>query len=134
MLYLGGVLGDLADAGGSVLAHVQVRVPEALEYVGEDLGLDDHLCEIYGMLRDLPQAAAHLWSIGWLAVGTCLDDDSLTRRLLSLRSLTFMVSVSFEDDHLVFRVWQNNCSSFSCHAAKIAHSIKGESLPPSPKD
>lgn len=58
--HLRSVLGYLADARGGVLADVQVRVPEALEDVGEDLGLHHHLSQVHGVLRDLPQAAAYL--------------------------------------------------------------------------
>lgn len=58
--HLGSVLGYLADASGGILANVQIRVPEALEDVGEDLGLHHHLGKIHGVLRDLAQAAAYL--------------------------------------------------------------------------
>lgn len=51
---LGSVFGDLADARRSVLANIQVGVPEALEDVGEHLGLHHDLGQIHGVLRDLP--------------------------------------------------------------------------------
>lgn len=54
------MLGYFANARGGILANVQVRVPEALEDVGENLGLHHHLCQIHRVLRDLSQAAAYL--------------------------------------------------------------------------
>lgn len=128
------MLGDLADAGGGVLAHIQVGIPEALEDVGEDLGLDDHLCEIYGVLRDLPQAAAHLRSIGCLAVGTCFDDDYMTRRLLSLRSLTSVVGViCFEDVHCSFTSGTTIVRCFRMMPLRSPFK-KGGKAPPSPEN
>ena len=59
--HLGRVLGDLPYASRRVLPHVQVGVPETLEYVREDFRFHDHLREVHRVLRDLPQAAAHLF-------------------------------------------------------------------------
>lgn len=56
------MFGDLADACRSVLAHIQVGVPEALENVGEHLGLHHDLGQIHRVLRNLSKAAAYLLS------------------------------------------------------------------------
>mmetsp|Transcript_9509 Transcript_9509/g.11726 ORF Transcript_9509/g.11726 Transcript_9509/m.11726 type:complete len:276 (-) Transcript_9509:538-1365(-) len=57
---LGGLLGDLADASGGVLAHLDVDVLQAVENAREDLSLDDDLGEVDGVLGDLSEALAHL--------------------------------------------------------------------------
>mmetsp|Transcript_20325 Transcript_20325/g.24338 ORF Transcript_20325/g.24338 Transcript_20325/m.24338 type:complete len:218 (+) Transcript_20325:933-1586(+) len=54
------VLGDLTDAGGSVLAHVGVNVLEAGEDLGEDLCFNNDLSKVDGVLRDLRQSRANL--------------------------------------------------------------------------
>jgi hypothetical protein len=55
---LGGLLGDFADAGGGVLAHLHVDVLKAVQDSGEDLGLNDDLSQVDGVLRDLGEALA----------------------------------------------------------------------------
>lgn len=62
------MLGDLANTGGGVLAHVQVGVSEALENIGEYLGLHHDLGEVHRVLGDLSQAAAHLFCLSSFSV------------------------------------------------------------------
>ena len=68
---LGGVLGNLPDAGGRILANKGVIVLEAVENVGEDLGLNDNLCKVDRVLGDLGKASANLA----LELGIGVDDE-----------------------------------------------------------
>ena len=57
---LGGLLGDLTDAGGGILSHLHIDVLQTVEDSGENLGLDDDFSEIDGVLGDLGEALAHV--------------------------------------------------------------------------
>lgn len=72
--YLRRVLGNLSDASSGVFTHVQIRVPEALQNVGEHLGFNHYLRQVNRVLRDLPQAAAYL-SVVSFDPGDCLGQD-----------------------------------------------------------
>ena len=57
---LGGLLGDLTDASGGILAHLHIDVLQAVEDSGENLSLDDDFGEIDGVLGDLGEALANV--------------------------------------------------------------------------
>ena len=57
---LWGLLGNLTDAGGSVLAHLDINVLETVEDPWEDLSLNDDLSKVDGVLGDLGEALAHV--------------------------------------------------------------------------
>ena len=55
---LGGLLGDFTDAGGGVLADLNIDVLKAVENTGEDFSFDNNLSKIDGVLGDLGEALA----------------------------------------------------------------------------
>jgi len=55
---LGGLLGNFTDAGGGVLADLNIDVLKAVEDSGENLGLNDNFGKIDGVLGDLGEALA----------------------------------------------------------------------------
>ena len=57
---LSGLLGNLTDAGGSILTNLNIDILEAVEDSGEDLSLDNDFGQIDGMLGDLGEALADI--------------------------------------------------------------------------
>merc|ERR1712127_300785 len=55
---LGGLFGDLTNAGSSVLAHLNVDVLKAVQDSREDLSLNDDLSQVDGVLSNLGEALA----------------------------------------------------------------------------
>ena len=55
---LRGLLGNLTDASGGVLAHLHIDILQAVENPGEDLSLNNDFGEVDGVLGDLSEALA----------------------------------------------------------------------------
>lgn len=84
--HLGRVLSNLADASCGVLAHIEVRVSQALENIREHLGLYHNFSEVHGVLGNLSQAAANLWTS---VLYSCYSNN--TGLCVVLSHLTFSV-------------------------------------------
>lgn len=57
---LSGLLGDFSDAGGGILADLDIKILQAVKDAGEDLSLNDNLSKIDGVLSNLSKAGANL--------------------------------------------------------------------------
>jgi hypothetical protein len=57
---LSGLLGDFTNAGGSVLADLNINVLKAVKNAGEDLSLNNDLSKVDGVLGDLGKALANV--------------------------------------------------------------------------
>lgn len=58
--YLGRVFDHLSHQNGDVIFHAFVRIPEAHDGRGEDVGLDHHLRQAHRVFADLTESGEYL--------------------------------------------------------------------------
>jgi len=93
---LSGLLGNLSDAGSSILANLDIDILKAVQNSGEDLGLNDDFSKVNSVLSDLSKALANVsleLGIGVRDEGSevrngTLVNDSLGKLLSVLGNLT----------------------------------------------
>ena len=127
---LWGLLGNLTDAGGSVLAYLDINVLETVEDPWEDLSLNNNLSQIDSVLSDLSEALADValkLSI-WVGNegGKVWNGSSINDSLSKLLSVLGNLGESGGGDTLQGELWlldtedeKSNCTGINNSLSKI---------------